>query len=76
MYEQTGWPVVAHSRAWAANNVYLRDYEWILGEDLAGDVIALPMALRFWTDLFEAAAQWGLVQYQQDWCVLSVTDTD
>ena len=67
MYKATGWPVVGHGRAWARGNVYEKDYEWIQGADLTGEVIALPRTIDFWDFLFQNAREWGLLQYQQDW---------
>ena len=67
VYKATGWPVVGHGRAWARGNVYEKDFEWIEGPDLTGEVIALPRTIDFWNFLFENAREWGLLQYQQDW---------
>ena len=59
--------MVGHGRAWARGNVYEKDFEWIEGPDLTGEVIALPRTIDFWNFLFENAREWGLLQYQQDW---------
>lgn len=71
MYDQTNWPVVAHARAWAKDNVYATQnggkYDFVEGVDLQNQTIALPMTSSFWDDLFADARQWGCLQYQQDW---------
>ena len=72
MYQKTGWPVVAHARAWASTadgNVYSRAHpeQWIDSPDLDGQVVGLPISPAFWDSLFDSAAAWGCLQYQQDW---------
>ena len=54
-------------RLQARGNVYEKDFEWIQGADLTGEVIALPRTSDFWDFLFQNAQEWGLLQYQQDW---------
>ena len=43
MYDQTGWPVVAHNRAWDKANVYAKQnggqYDFLLTPDIHGEVI-------------------------------------
>ena len=72
IYKATGWPVVAHGRAWASSedgNVYAKanPEQWIESVDLWDQKIALPIDVQFWDTLFENAREWGCLQYQQDW---------
>lgn len=72
IYKATGWPVVAHGRAWASakeGNVYARadPAGWIESKDATGETIGLPITERFWDALFQNAREWGCLQYQQDW---------
>ena len=62
VYRATGWPVVAHVRAWGSaneGNVYARadPAGWIESRDTTGEVIGLPIKRQFWDDLFEAARE-------------------
>eukprot|EP01043_Picozoa_sp_COSAG02_P020852 COSAG02_NODE_1040_length_15035_cov_198.613819_2_plen_825_part_00 len=72
IYRATGWPVVAHARAWASaeeGNVYARadPTAWVESKDSTGEVIGLPVKSEFWDQLFDDAREWGCLQYQQDW---------
>jgi hypothetical protein len=72
IYRATGWPVVAHARAWASaaeGNVYARadPAGWVESRDASGEVIGLPITTKFWDELFETTREWGCLQYQQDW---------
>ena len=71
VYEKTGWPVVAHARAWAVDNVYAEynggKYPFGKGMDLWNQTISIPLTDQFWDDLLTNAREWGLLQYQQDW---------
>jgi hypothetical protein len=72
VYRATGWPVVAHARAWASakeGNVYAKadPTGWIESADTTGEVIGLPITSAFWDALFANAREWGCLQYQQDW---------
>ena len=52
MYDQTGWPVVGHARAWSTKNVYATQnggaYNFSFDEDDAGQKLALPTSHKFW----------------------------
>eukprot|EP00051_Salpingoeca_urceolata_P033171 m.19308 g.19308 ORF g.19308 m.19308 type:complete len:807 (-) comp5917_c0_seq1:58-2478(-) len=71
MYKHTGWPVVAHNRAWSKDNVYAKqnggDFEFLMSKDLTGETIALPLHLEFWDYLFGHVKTWGCLSNQQDW---------
>jgi hypothetical protein len=74
MYQKTGWPVVAHARAWAEQNVYAGynggKYPFARSANIPAyhnETIALPLTSQFWDDLFQNGREWGLLQYQQDW---------
>ena len=71
VYEKTGWPVVAHARAWAVDNVYADynggTYPFAKGMDLWNQTISIPLTDTFWDDLLTNGREWGLLQYQQDW---------
>ena len=72
VYRATGWPVVAHARAWASEkegNVYAKadPQGWIESRDTTGETIGLPVTAKFWDELFANAREWGCLQYQQDW---------
>ena len=72
IYRATGWPVVAHARAWASaeeGNVYAKadPQGWIESPDFTGEIIGLPITSTFWNTLFQNAREWGCLQYQQDW---------
>jgi hypothetical protein len=72
MYDQTGWPVVAHNRAWSTTNVYSTtnggSYKFAEGlNPKINENIAIPLEEKFWHDLIGNAKEWGLINYQQDW---------
>ena len=59
------YPLAAHNRYWAYDNVYKQNYSFVL--DPANSK-ALPVGNdSFWDDLFLNARNWGLVLYIQDW---------
>jgi hypothetical protein len=59
-------PLAAHNRYWAIDNVYSDKYAFIFDEVNQG---SLPVGNdSFWIDLLsEAAHDWGLIMYEQDW---------
>ena len=71
MYEQTGWPVVGHARAWSTHNVYAKqnggDFDFTFDENDMGDKLALPTSHTFWDYMLGHNKKWGLINYQQDW---------
>ena len=59
-------PLAAHNRYWAIDNVYSDKYAFLFDEM---NQSGLPVGNdSFWIDLLKEAAQdWGLIMYEQDW---------
>jgi hypothetical protein len=59
-------PLAAHNRYWAIDNVYSDRYAFLFDEV---NQMSLPVGNdSFWIDLLgEAAHDWGLIMYEQDW---------
>ena len=71
-----GWPVMAHNRYWATNNVYAAnpltpigpsDYHGATFNFTWGIEAGLPTSTAFWDNLFSINNNWGLAVYEQDW---------
>ena len=73
--DRTGWPIVAHNRYWSGENVYAKqnggDFDFIVEastDEKHPGSWAFPTDPRFWDALIgDAAADWGLATYEQDW---------
>jgi hypothetical protein len=65
-------PIAAHNKFWAIDNVYLDKYAFILDQ---ANNLSLPVGNdSFWIDLLgEAAHDWGLIMYEQDWLHVQTT---
>ena len=59
-------PLAAHNRFWAPDTVYSDKYAFIIDD---ANQLSLPVGNdSFWIDLLgEAARDWGLIMYEQDW---------
>jgi hypothetical protein len=59
-------PIAAHNRYWSSDAKYIDQYHFLI--DHANEK-SLPIGNdSFWIDLFSEAAQdWGLILYEQDW---------
>ena len=77
----TGWPVMAHNRYWATNNVYASNPETPIGPSryhgavfpfFWGAEAGLPQNASFWDNLFSINSDWGLAVYEQDWLCTTV----
>jgi len=67
VYRQLGRiPLAAHNRFWAPDTVYFDKYAFLIDND---NNLSLPVGNdSFWIDLLgEAARDWGLTMYEQDW---------
>lgn len=72
MFDQTGWPVVAHNRAWSTTNVYSTtnggEFKFAEGFNPREKMnVSIPLEEKFWHFLIGNAKKWGLINYQQDW---------
>lgn len=62
----TRWPISAHNRYWAVDNVYAKqnggNYNYVISP-----LVAVPNDTMLWKDLMKNASKWGLTMYEQDW---------
>ncbi|KAK6194945.1 hypothetical protein SNE40_000473 [Patella caerulea] len=54
-----------YSGKWSSDNVYAQQNGGMYGFVIEKE-IALPLDQKFWDDLFQNAAKWGLTTYEQD----------
>jgi hypothetical protein len=82
VFAMTNWPVMAHNRYWATNNVYASNplipigdtnYTGKTFEFAWGSAAGLPASEEFWDNLFTINANWGLSVYEQDWLSLTTS---
>lgn len=80
VYNETQWPVMAHNRYWAPNNVYASNPQTPVGPTkydgkkfpfVWGNEAGLPTTFEFWDYLFTINDNWGLAVYEQDWLSLT-----
>lgn len=78
-HEKTEWPIQAHNRYWATNNVYASNPTMPIGPTnytgktfpfVWGDTAGLPATFEFWDYFFSINEDWGLTVYEQDWLSL------
>jgi hypothetical protein len=62
LYEKAGLPFACHSRWFSPKSPYLQKYTCAIGKSAM-----LPMDPRFWDDIMQESAKWGLIMYEQDW---------
>ncbi|MHA1731645.1 MAG: hypothetical protein ACTSU5_06860 [Promethearchaeota archaeon] len=63
IHEKTGWPFACHARWFdPKKSPYIGKYK-----SIAWKHASLPMESKFWDDLLEQSAGWGLKCYEQDW---------
>lgn len=79
IHKKTNWPIQAHNRYWATNNVYASNPLLPIGPTnytgktfpfVWGDTAGLPLTFEFWDYLFSINSDWGLTVYEQDWLSL------
>eukprot|EP01090_Pellita_catalonica_P002759 TRINITY_DN12359_c0_g1_i1.p1 TRINITY_DN12359_c0_g1~~TRINITY_DN12359_c0_g1_i1.p1 ORF type:complete len:705 (+),score=113.09 TRINITY_DN12359_c0_g1_i1:109-2115(+) len=58
-------PLILHNRYFSVENLYLQDYEFVIGDSN----VALPIDEAMFTYIMGKAKNWGLAVYEQDWLV-------
>jgi hypothetical protein len=62
--DEIGFPVSLHNRYWATDNVYQKNFSFIIETKEA-----LPIDLEFWRYLMDQAVSYNCKVYEQDWLI-------